>query len=435
MKLQDILDHKICVGIIGLGYVGLPLIREFTKSKIKTIGFDIDKNKITSLNKGRSYIKHIPHSLIKSIRDGKMFRATSNFAELKKVDAILICVPTPLDNHRNPDLSAVIATTEEIAKHMKKGQLIVLESTTYPGTTDEELRTRFEKKGFKIGKDIFLAYSPEREDPGNPEFSTSSIPKVVGADDPQSRKLAVALYEQVVTKVHVVSSTRAAEATKILENIYRSINIAMINEMKILFHTMGIDIWEVVEAAASKPFGFQKFTPGPGLGGHCIPIDPFYLSWKAKEFDLNAKFIELAGEINCGMPQWVIERLSEGLNGHKKSLKDAKILLMGLAYKKNVDDDRESPSLELLRLLKERGAKVSYHDSYIPHFKGTRKYSFKMKSLPLTAANLKKFDAVLIATDHDNVDYQFLVDHSQLVLDTRNATKDVKKNRKRILPA
>lgn len=423
------------MGIIGLGYVGLPLVREFTQAKFKTIGFDLDEKKVASLNKGKSYIKHIPDSLIKSIRHSKLFRATSQFSELKKADVILICVPTPLDGHRNPDLTAVIKTSEQIAKYLRKDQLIVLESTTYPGTTDEKLKPLFEKKGFKVGKDIYLAYSPEREDPGNSEFNTSTIPKVVGADDNNSKKLAVALYEQVVTRVHDVSSTRAAEATKILENIYRSINIAMINEMKTLFHTMNIDIWEVVEAAASKPFGFQKFTPGPGLGGHCIPIDPFYLSWKAKEFDLNARFIELAGEINCAMPLWVVERLIEGLNDQKKALKGSRVLILGMAYKKNVDDDRESPSLELLKLLEERGAKVDYHDPYIPLFKGSRKFPKKLRSTALTAKNLKKYDAVLISTDHDNVDYQFVVDHSSLVLDTRNATKNVKKNKKRILKA
>lgn len=435
MKIKDILDHNITVGIIGLGYVGLPLVREFTQATIPTIGFDVDEKKVASLNKGRSYIKHIPHTLIKSINKNKLFRASSNFSELKKVDVILICVPTPLDNHRNPDLTAVIKTTEQITKYLKKGQLIVLESTTYPGTTTEELKTRFENKGFKVGKDIFLAYSPEREDPGNPKFNTSTIPKVVGADDASSLKLAVAVYEQVVTKVHAVSSTRAAEATKILENIYRSINIAMINEMKTLFHTMDIDIWEVIEAASTKPFGFQKFTPGPGLGGHCIPIDPFYLSWKAREFDLNARFIELAGEVNCSMPQWVIERLAEGLGDQNKAVKNAKILILGMAYKKNVDDDRESPSFELMKLLEKRGAKVQYHDPYIPLFKGSRNYAVKMRSTPLTKTQLKKFDAVLISTDHDDVDYQFVVTHSKLVVDTRNATKNVKKHKNRIIKA
>ncbi|MGE4157584.1 MAG: nucleotide sugar dehydrogenase [Planctomycetota bacterium] len=433
MNLQDIRNKSITIGVIGLGYVGLPLIREFNKAGFRIVGFDIDKKKVASLNAGRSYIGHIPHALIQSFRKGGRFRATADFSELRKADAIIICVPTPLDTHRNPDLSAVVGTAETICRYLRKGQLVVLESTTYPGTTDEELRSRMEAAGFKVGRDVFLAFSPEREDPGNPKFTTSTIPKVVGADDPKSLALAKALYENVVVKVHPVSSTRAAEATKILENIYRCINIAAINELKIIFHAMGIDIWEVIEAAATKPFGFQKFTPGPGLGGHCIPIDPFYLSWKAKEFNQTARFIELAGEVNCSMPHWVIERLAQALSEQGKPLKGSKILVLGMAYKPDIDDDRESPSRELIQILMERGAKVSYHDPHVPHFKGSRHYSFTLRSTPLTARRLQSVDAVLISTDHTRVDYDLVVRHAKLVVDTRNATKHVRKNRQKIV--
>lgn len=433
MKPQDIHSKSITIGVIGLGYVGLPLIREFHKAGFRILGFDIDVRKVRSLNAGKSYIGHIPHSLIKSFRKDGRFRATADFSELRKADAIIICVPTPLDAHRNPDLSAVIGTAEAICRNLRKGQLVVLESTTYPGTTDEELRTRMESAGFKVGRDVFLAFSPEREDPGNPKFTTSTIPKVVGADDPRSLALAKALYENVVVKVHAVSSTRAAEATKILENIYRCINIAAINELKVIFHAMNIDIWEVIEAAATKPFGFQKFTPGPGLGGHCIPIDPFYLSWKAKEFNQTARFIELAGEVNCSMPHWVIERLAQALSEQGKPLKGSKILVLGMAYKPDIDDDRESPSRELLQILMERGAVVSYHDPHVPFFKGSRHYRFTLKSMPLTARRLRSVDAVLISTDHSRVDYDEVVRHAKLVVDTRNATKHVRKNRKKIV--
>lgn len=435
MTPDDIRNKTITVGVIGLGYVGLPLIREFSDAGFKTLGFDIDAKKVASLNAGRSYIGHIPSSLFKRLRAEKRFRATDKFAELKKADAILICVPTPLDSHRNPDLRAVISTAEMIAKHLRKGQLVILESTTYPGTTEEELLPRLEAGGLKAGRDFYIAYSPEREDPGNPDFTTGTIPKVVGADDKRSRELAAALYGEIVTRVYEVSSCRAAEATKILENIYRCINIALVNEMKMIFEGMDIDVWEVIEAAATKPFGFQKFTPGPGLGGHCIPIDPYYLSWKAREHGRTARFIELAGEINTFMPAWVVERVARALSDQGLSVKGSKILILGMAYKPDIDDDRESPSRELIQLLSERGAKVSYHDPHVPKFTGSRHYDFKMNSIPLTTANLKKQDAVLIATDHSNVDYDFVVKNASLVIDTRNATAGVKQGRQKIIKA
>jgi UDP-N-acetyl-D-glucosamine dehydrogenase len=335
-------------------------------------------------------------------------------------------VPTPLDEHREPDLSYVLDTTRTIAEYLRKGQLVVLESTTYPGTTDEEMRPILEATGLRVGKDFFLAYSPEREDPNNKQYSTRTIPKVVGGVTRNCLILANTLYGQIIEKTVPVSSTKVAEATKLLENIYRAVNIALVNELKVLFDRMGIDVWEVIEAAKTKPFGFQAFYPGPGLGGHCIPIDPFYLTWKAREYDLNTRFIELAGEINTSMPYFVVQKISEALNNHGKSIKGARVLILGLSYKKDIDDVRESPSLKLIELLKEKGAKVDYNDPYVPRTHKMRRYDFKMRSVRLTADNLKKYDCVVISTDHSDYDYKFIVDNSSLIVDTRNATKGIK---------
>jgi len=418
-------ERKASIGIIGLGYVGLPLVREFHKAGFNVTGFDVDPQKVDMLNKGKSYIRHITSETIKNlIADGR-FKAATDFTNLKDIDCIIICVPTPLNKHREPDLSFVFNTTRSIAGHLRKGQLIILESTTYPGTTDEDMRKILEGTGLKAGKDFYLAYSPEREDPANKDFITSKIPKVVGGYTRNCLKVAKALYDSIVIRTVPVSSTKVAEATKLLENIYRAVNIALVNEMKMLFDRMGIDIWEVIEASKTKPFGFQAFYPGPGLGGHCIPIDPFYLTWKAREYDFPTRFIELAGEINTSMPIYVVSRVADALNKISKSIKDSKILILGLTYKRDVDDVRESPSLELIELLRNKGAKVDYNDSYVPMTRKMRHYDLKMSSIPLTEKNLKKYDCVVISTDHSSYDYGFIAKHSRLVVDTRNAMKGV----------
>ncbi|HSD62338.1 MAG TPA: nucleotide sugar dehydrogenase, partial [Ignavibacteriaceae bacterium] len=386
MKLLDKINNKSAViGIIGMGYVGLPLGLEFASKGFKVIGFDLDESKVRKLNKGESYIKHIAPSRIKNVLANQKFSATSQFEKLPEADAIIICVPTPLDDHREPDMTYIINTTETIAKYLRKGQLVSLESTTYPGTTDEILKPMFEKAGerdggkkFVAGKDFHLSFSPEREDPNNPDFNTATIPKVVGGVTPDCVKIATTLYNNVVVKTVPVSSTRAAEATKLTENIYRSVNIALVNELKMVFDRMNIDVWEVIDAAATKPFGFQPFYPGPGLGGHCIPIDPFYLTWKAREFEIHTRFIELAGEVNTYMPYYVVEKSGEALNRVKKSLNGSKVLILGVAYKKDVDDMRESPSLRLIELFREKGCNVSYNDPYVSKLPRTRKYNFDM---------------------------------------------------------
>ena len=430
---RKIKTRKARIGVIGLGYVGLPLVKTFLNKGFEVIGFDIDPKKVRMLNQGRSYIKHISASELKAFLKEQKFKATSDFRLLSKVDAILICVPTPLDSHKNPDLSFVLNTTRVIAENLKKGQLVVLESTTYPGTTDEEMLPVLEVKGLKAGKDFFLAFSPERENPGDPVYSTAKIPKVIGGYSRDCLRVAKALYDQIVVKTIPVSSTKVAEATKLLENIFRSVNIALVNEMKMIFDRMGIDIWEVIRAASSKPFGFMPFFPGPGLGGHCIPVDPFYLTWKAREVDYSTKFIELAGEINTHMPYYVVSRTIEGLNERGKSIKRARILVLGVAYKKDIDDQRESPSLKIMSLLLERGAKVAYNDPYVPRSARHREYpELDLKSVPLTKKRLKQSDAVIIATDHSAYDYEWIVKHSALVVDTRNA---VKKKRKNVLKA
>ncbi|MBM3305262.1 MAG: nucleotide sugar dehydrogenase [Candidatus Aminicenantes bacterium] len=427
--LKKIENKEARVGVIGLGYVGLPLVKTFLQQGFSVLGFDIDRRKVDMLNRGRSYIRHISAAELKGFLARKMFKASANFRDLKDADAVLICVPTPLDGHGNPDLSYVLNTTITIAEHLRRGQLIILESTTYPGTTDGDMKPLLEAGGLRCGRDFFLAFSPEREDPGNKHFSTSTTPKVVGGVTRDCLRLAKALYDQVVVKTVPVSSTQAAESTKLLENIFRSVNIALVNELKMIFDRMGIDVWEVIRAASSKPFGFMPFYPGPGLGGHCIPIDPFYLTWKAKEFDYQTKFIELAGEINTFMPYYVMERTMEALNERGKSIKRAKILVLGLAYKKDIDDSRESPSLKLISLFQGKGAKVSYNDPFIPRAVGHREYpGLDMRSIPLTAARLKKADAVVISTDHTAYDYDWIAKHAALVVDTRNAVKRRRRN-------
>lgn len=418
--IKKIKEKKAKIGIIGLGYVGLPLVMEFCEVGFSVIGFDIDDKKVKKLKNGETYIKHIDENRIK--RALKRFEPTTDFSRLKEVDCILICVPTPLGRHREPDMKYVFDTGKIIARYLQKGQLIVLESTTYPGTTDQELREILESSGLKAGEDFFLAFSPEREDPGNKQFSTSQIPKIVGGYTKRCLEVAKALYDQIVIKTVPVSSTKVAEAAKLLENIYRAVNIALVNEMKMLFDKMGIDIWEVIEAAKTKPFGFQAFYPGPGLGGHCVPIDPFYLTWKAKEYELNTRFIELAGEINSYMPYYVIEKAFQVLNIHKKTVNGANILILGVAYKKDVDDQRESPALKIIQLLKRCGANVYYNDPFVPWCGGHRNYpDIDMYSVELTEELLKKTDLVILITDHSVYDYNFIERHANCILDTRNA--------------
>ena len=422
--LARIDDGRVKVGVIGLGYVGLPLAVAVAERGYPVIAFDIDPAKIEALKAGRSYILHVPSQSVARLVTEEAFAPTGNFARLAECDVIVICVPTPLGRHREPDLSFVVRTTETVAAHLRAGQLIVLESTTYPGTTTGIVRPIVEARGFKSGLDVFLAYSPEREDPGNAEFSTASIPKVVGGDGEDALRLAAAFYAKIVATVVPVSSSETAEAVKLTENIFRAVNIALVNELKVVYDAMGIDIWEVVEAAKTKPFGFMPFYPGPGLGGHCIPIDPFYLSWKAREFDVTARFIELAGEVNTRMPYHVVDRLAEALDReHCRAMTGAKILVLGLAYKKNVDDTRESPSLKLIELLEARGSQADYHDPFVPVIPTTREHGHLAGrlSVPLEPVVVAGYDAVLIATDHDGVDYGALVRSARLVIDTRNA--------------
>ncbi len=390
MELKKKIEtHEAKVGIIGLGYVGLPLLIEFVDKNFDCVGFDIDEKKIEFLKNKKSYIKHISQDRIARIVDSGKFDVTTDFSKIKEVDCIVVAVPTPLDKHQQPDLSYITGTSEVIAKYLQKGQLVVLESSTWPGTTEEAMKPILEKTGLKSGEDFYLAFSPEREDPNNPNYTTKTIPKVVGANDETALACATALYDQVIVKTVPVSSSQAAEATKLLENIFRSVNIALVNEMKIILDRMGIDVWEVIEAASTKPFGFMPFFPGPGLGGHCIPIDPFYLTWKAKEYDMPTRFIELAGEINTNMPYWVVQKIMEALNDRGKSMKGAKLLILGAAYKKDIDDVRESPTLKLIEILESRGASVDYNDPFIPKMPAVRKYQYVMDSVELTYENLK----------------------------------------------
>ena len=436
---------RLKVGVIGCGYVGLPLALRFAEAGHAVVGFDTDHAKVEKLNRGQTYIGHIPGTKIQQYVNSKHFCATDDFSRLGEMDAIVICVPTPLDQRREPDLSYVEQTTRAIQPYLQRGQLIVLESTTYPGTTEELVLPILEASGLHcpvgsgpesepIATDFYLAFSPEREDPGNRQFGLAQIPKVVGGVNGPSGRAAVALYAQVVVRVVPVSSTRAAEMTKLLENIFRSVNIALVNELKLLAMRMGIDIWEVIDAAASKPFGFMPFYPGPGLGGHCIPVDPFYLSWKAREYDFSTRFIELAGEVNTAMPYHVVAAIGSALNDRQKALKGARILILGVAYKKDVDDLRESPSLKIMQLLGQRGASVEYSDPYFPQLHKMRHYDYSgMRSATLTPTNIGTYDCVVIATDHTSYDYQAIVESAQLVVDTRNATRRILRNRNRIV--
>jgi UDP-N-acetyl-D-glucosamine dehydrogenase len=429
--LEKISNKEVIVGIIGLGYVGLPLSLEFAESGFNVLGFDIDEEKIPILESGDTYIKHIPSERIsKSILSGKL-KVTNDFSRLKEIDAIIICVPTPLNKYREPDTSYIENSTKVISENFKVGQLVVLESSTYPGTTEELILPLLENplnpelKGRKliVGEDFYLSFSPEREDPNNPNFTTKTIPKVIGGVTQNCLEISKALYDKVIVQTVPVSSPRTAEATKLLENIYRSINIALVNELKIVFERMNIDIWEVIEAAKTKPFGFQAFYPGPGLGGHCIPIDPFYLTWKAREYDINTKFIELAGEINTLQPYYVVNRTIEALATVNKTLNGSNILILGAAYKKNIDDMRESPALKLIEIFHNKGAKVSYNDPYVPKLPATRHYKFDLESVELSIDNLRKFDVVVVSTDHDAYDYDFIYKNANLIVDTRNAFK------------
>ncbi|MCA9198625.1 MAG: nucleotide sugar dehydrogenase [Planctomycetales bacterium] len=429
-------DKSAVVGVIGLGYVGLPLVHAFIRGGFRAMGFDVDQRKIDAISAGKSYIKHIPDQWIAEWTDGERFMATADMSRLSEPDVLIICVPTPLTDSRDPDLSFIESTGKLIAKALRKDQLVVLESTTYPGTTRDVLVPILEESGLKAGKDFYVAYSPEREDPGNPDFAASNIPKVVGGYDETSLRMAEALYSNAVVQTIPVSSCEVAEACKILENTYRSVNIAMVNELKLLFTRLGIDIWEVIDAAKTKPFGFQAFYPGPGLGGHCIPIDPFYLSWLARKNELSTRFIELAGEINTSMPRYVITRVAEALNAMAKPIRGSKICVLGAAYKKDVDDPRESPSFKLMELLLNAGAELSYNDPYVPTLPAMRHYDLPaMESQDLTSEFVASQDCVLIATDHSSYDYQKIVKDAQLVVDTRNATKEVLFGRDKIVKA
>lgn len=416
--LQKLNNRTAKVGIAGLGYVGLPLMLRYNALGYQVLGFDVDATKVVLLNEGKSYIEHIPSASVAKARQTG-FEATANMARARECDALILCVPTPLNAHREPDMSFVIDTVNSLCPHLRTGQVMSLESTTYPGTTEEELAPRIQKQGFKLGEDYFLVYSPEREDPGNPDFTTQTIPKVVGGHTASCAEIGKALYGQVVNKLVPVSSTKTAEMTKLLENIHRAVNIGLVNEMKIVADKMGIDIYEVIRAAATKPFGFTAYYPGPGLGGHCIPIDPFYLTWKAREYGLNTRFIELAGEVNSAMPQWVVTKLADALNDRQKSIKGSKILVLGIAYKKNVDDMRESPSVEIMEILRNKGAILSYSDPHVPVFPKMRQHRFDLKSVELTPGILQQFDGVVLATHHDRFDYQLIRQHAKLIVDTR----------------
>ena len=412
------------IAVVGLGYVGLPLAIQFARTNVTVLGLDVDTAKVDLINRGQSYIKHILQETIEEVSKGERLCASTDFSRIKEVEAVIICVPTPLTKNREPDISFVIETGRTIAPHLSKGTLVVLESTTYPGTTDEELRAVLEEgSGMKAGVDFHLAFSPEREDPANEQSNVKLVPRVVGGYTPACLERAMALYGKAIDTLVPVSSCRAGEATKLLENIFRSVNIALVNELKMVYAAMGIDIWEVIEAAKTKPFGFMPFYPGPGLGGHCIPIDPFYLTWKAREFGQHTRFIELAGEINTRMPEHVVHRVADALNDRGRAVKGSRVLILGLAYKPNVDDERESPSYVLMDLLNERGADVEYHDPYVPMIRPTREHLHQAgkKSIDWNAGNIASFDLVLVATNHACVNYQELADWARCIVDTRNA--------------
>lgn len=417
--LKKIENKETKVGIIGMGYVGLPLAMRFNEAGFQVIGFDIDETKVKKLNAGQSYIAHISEAPIAKMAKSGKFIATTDYSKSKEADAIIICVPTPLSKQREPDMTFIVNSMDAVAPYLREGQILSLESTTYPGTTDEVLKPYAERKKLTVGENFFLAFSPEREDPGNPNFTTRTIPKVCGGHTPNCQKAAVALYSQVIDKVVPVSSTRAAEMAKLLENIHRAVNIGLVNEMKMVCDRMGLDIHEVIRAAATKPFGFVPYYPGPGLGGHCIPIDPFYLTWKAREYGINTRFIELAGEVNTNMPHWVIAKVGDALNERGKSLKGSKVLVVGISYKKNVDDMRESPSVELMEILRHKHAQVDFSDYFFTKFPKMREHSFDLSSIPLTPENIRKYDCVLIATNHDKFDYPMIKEHAQMIVDTR----------------
>ena len=411
-------DKTAKIGIVGLGYVGLPLMLRYAETGFKVLGFDIDAEKVNKLNNGETYIEHITADKIAAARSAG-FEATTDFSRIGEAEAVILCVPTPLNKYREPDMSFVIDTTDAVKPYLRAGQVLSLESTTYPGTTEEELLPRVEEGGLKVGENVFLVYSPEREDPGNPDFETRTIPKVIGGHTPACLEVGLALYQPAIDKVVPVSSTKAAELTKLLENIHRAVNIGLVNEMKIVADKMDIDIHEVIAAAATKPFGFVAYYPGPGLGGHCIPIDPFYLTWKAREYGVNTRFIELAGEVNSSMPEYVVNKTALALNDRQRSIKGSKVLVLGIAYKKNVDDMRESPSVEVMELLRGLGAEISYSDPHVPVFPKMREHKFDLKSVPLTAESIASYDCVVLTTDHDKFDYDLLKQHAKLIVDTR----------------
>ena len=411
-------DKTATIGIVGLGYVGLPLMLRYAETGFKVLGFDIDAEKVNKLNNGETYIEHITADKIAAARSAG-FEATTDFSRIGEAEAVILCVPTPLNKYREPDMSFVIDTTDAVKPYLRAGQVLSLESTTYPGTTEEELLPRVEEGGLKVGENVFLVYSPEREDPGNPDFETRTIPKVIGGHTPACLEVGLALYQPAIDKVVPVSSTKAAELTKLLENIHRAVNIGLVNEMKIVADKMDIDIHEVIDAAATKPFGFVAYYPGPGLGGHCIPIDPFYLTWKAREYGVNTRFIELAGEVNSSMPEYVVNKTALALNDRQRSIKGSKVLVLGIAYKKNVDDMRESPSVEVMELLRGLGAEISYSDPHVPVFPKMREHKFDLKSVPLTAESIASYDCVVLTTDHDKFDYDLLKQHAKLIVDTR----------------
>jgi UDP-N-acetyl-D-glucosamine dehydrogenase len=432
---ERIARREFTVGVIGLGYVGLPLALRFGEVGFRILGFDIDPAKVERLNAGQSYIQHVTAERIGGLVGTKAFVATADFRRLSEPDALIVCVPTPLTAHREPDLQYVEKTADAIAATLRRGQLVCLESTTYPGTTNEVVLPRLQAGGLRVGEDFFLAFSPEREDPGNRQFETATIPKVVGGVTSRCLELAVALYGQAVTKVVPVASTAVAEATKILENVYRAVNIALVNELKIAFDRMGIDVWEVIEAARTKPFGFQAFYPGPGLGGHCIPIDPFYLTWKAREYGVATRFIELAGEINSAMPAYVVQKLMDALNERGKALRGSRILVLGVAYKRDTDDPRESPGLEILEMLLAKGARADYSDPHIPRLPIGRRHSLAMTAVELTGASLRGYDAAMLVTDHAGFPYELIARAGILVVDTRNAFRQRGLGGPHIVPA
>ena len=416
--IKKLTDKTAIIGIVGLGYVGIPLALRYAEAGYKVLGFDIDPEKISKISAGKTYIKHIPDEAI-AAAVSRGFESTVDFSRASEADALVLCVPTPLDLHREPDLSFVLDTMDSLLPYLRKGQVVSLESTTYPGTTDEELKPRIESRGFSVGDDMFLVYSPEREDPGNPNFNTQTIPKVCGGDTDACQAVGVALYGHVIDRVVPVSSTRAAEMTKLLENIHRAVNIGLVNEMKMVADKMAVDIYEVIDAAATKPFGFVPYYPGPGLGGHCIPIDPFYLTWKAREYGINTRFIELAGEVNSAMPEYVLNKVVSGLNQQKKAINGSRVLMLGIAYKKNIDDMRESPSVEIMQLMQDCGAEIAYSDPYVPVFPKMRRYRFDLQSVAATRENIASYDCIVVGTNHDDFDYEMIRKNASLIVDSR----------------